>query len=311
MAFFRPILSNDALLDASQLRATLRAANVNTRRWTQNAKLNLTVAEMRDLYHRLRKENLAEQEIAVWASSRNFGSAQPSVPSRCIAFWHCPAKLTSESPKVLLPESFHIGLATATRFFDLVELVCYHLPANVPQAVTTIDASKYMPLLKASAVLRQKLVTVQQLSDYIRALRCNDAGGGWIVDGDTLWHGVPESFKPFSYGHLFGSMSAHTATRRTASQDLKHWETQFLTVPQVRTFLATPFALPAGSPVLTQFIEQAAPFFEASEPSSAMNMNRYNMFMRLWKSVVLANGLAGAIVNACECSPIPCPAAYF
>ena len=311
MLFFRPILSNDVLLEASQLRTALRAANVNTRRWTENAKLNLTVAEMRDLYHRLRKENLAEQEIAAWARSRNFGSAQPSVPSRCIAFWHCSTKLMPASRKALLPESFHIGLATATQFFDHVELVCYRPPTNVPQAVSIIDASEYMPLPKATAVLRQKLVTVQQLSDYIRALRCKEAGGGWIVDGDTLWHGVPASFGQFSYGHLFGSMSAHTSTRRTAAEDLKHWETQFLTVPQVRAFLATPFALPAGSPVLAQFIEQAAPFFEASEPSSAMNKNRYNMFMRLWKSMVLANGLAGAIVNACECSPIPCPAAYF
>ena len=75
MVFFRPILSNDVLLDASQLRSALRAAGVNTRRWTENVKLNLTVAEMRDLYHRLRQENLAEQEIAVWARSRNCGSA--------------------------------------------------------------------------------------------------------------------------------------------------------------------------------------------------------------------------------------------
>jgi len=307
MLFFRPILSNDVLLEAAQLRTALRVANVNTRRWTEKAKLNLTVAEMRDLYHRLRKENLAEQEIAAWARSRNFGSAQPPVPSRCIAFWHC----ILASRKALLPESFHIGLATATQFFDHVELVCYRRPTNVPQAVSIINASEYMPLPKATAVLRQKLVTVQQLSDYIRALRCKEAGGGWIVDGDTLWHGVPASFGQFSYGHLFGSMSAHTSTRRTAAEDLKHWETQFLTVPQVRAFLATPFALPAGSPVLAQFIEQAAPFFEASESSHAMNRDRYNMFMRLWTSMVLANGLAGAIVNARECSPIPCPAAYF
>ena len=61
MVFFRPILFNDGLLEAMQLRSALRAAGVNTRRWTENAKLNLIVAEMRDLYHRLRRENLAEQ----------------------------------------------------------------------------------------------------------------------------------------------------------------------------------------------------------------------------------------------------------
>ena len=117
MAFFRPILSNDALLDASQLRTALRGAGVNTRRWTENVMLNWTVAEMRDLYHRLRQENVAEQEVAVWARSRNCGSAQPSVPSRCIAFWHCVAKRVGESRKVLLPESFQIGLTSATRYF--------------------------------------------------------------------------------------------------------------------------------------------------------------------------------------------------
>ena len=129
---------------------------------------------MRDLYHRLRQENLAEQEIAVWARSRNCGPAQPSVPSRCIAFWHCSAKLVPESRKVLLPESFQIGLTTAARYFDHVELVCYRPPTNVPQAVSIIDASEYMPLRTAVAVLRQELVTVQQLSDYIRALRCKE-----------------------------------------------------------------------------------------------------------------------------------------
>ena len=309
MLFFRPVLSNDVLLEASQLRTVLRAAQVNTRRRTEKARLNLTVAEMRDLYHRLHKENLAEQEMAAWARSRNFGSDQPSVPSRCIAFWHCSTRPASR--KVLLPDSFHIGLVTATRFFDRVELLCYRPPTNAPQSVTIIDASEYMSLLKATAVLRRRVVTVQQLSDYIRALRCKAAGGGWIVDGDTLWHGVPAVVGQFSYGHLFASMAAHTSTRRTAAQDLKHWETEFLTAPQVRAFLATPFALPEGSPVLEQFIEQAAPFFEASESSSTMTKDRYNMFMRLWKSIVLANGLAGAIVNACKCSPIPCPAAHF
>ena len=310
MAFFRPILSNDALLDASQLRTALRGAGVNTRRWTESVKLNLTVVEMRDLYHRLRQENLAEQEIAVWARGRICGSVQPSVPSRCIAFWHCVAKRVGESRKVMLPESFQIGLTSATRYFNHVGLICYRPPTNVPQAVIIIDASEYMPLRTAVAVLRQELVTVQQLSDYIRALRCKEAGGGWIVDGDTLWHGVPESFGQYSYGHLFASMSAHTTTRRTASADLKYWETQFLTVPQVRAYVATPFALPAGSPVLSMFIEQATPFPHGLASSTAMNLNRYNRFMRLWKSVVLASGLAGAIVDARECSPIPCPAFY-
>ena len=63
--------------------------------------------------------------------------------------------------------------------------------------------------------------------------------------------------------------------------------------------------------VLSLFIEQAAPLFHGLESSTAMNLNRYNRFMRLWKSVVLASGLAGAIVDARECSPIPCPAIYF
>lgn len=52
---------------------------------------------------------------------------------------------------------------------------------------------------------------VQIVADFVRATAIQKHGGGWFIDGDSVWLRPPPELSlchPQSIGHFFGSMQA-------------------------------------------------------------------------------------------------------
>ena len=99
---------------------------------------------------------------------------------------------------------------------------------------------------------------VQMLADYIRVKACQmRGGGGWIIDGDSIWMRMPDIKleDAESLGHFAGSMRKHPGTTYTKVEHARKWELDYLKRPQDELYFATPIAFPPGSKCLDRIVE--------------------------------------------------------
>ena len=107
-------------------------------------------------------------------------------------------------------------------------------------------------------------VKIQHLADYIRA-KALIPDGGWWIDCDCVWMRQPEALsilQPDSVGHFFGSLRSHPTIQSYTSVKFEtHWLLNYLKEPSDKLYLASPFAFPAGSPVLKEWVASFAGLF--------------------------------------------------
>ena len=88
---------------------------------------------------------------------------------------------------------------------------------------------------------------------------------------------------------------------KTKAFVLKHWELNFLAEPQDYLYLATPFAFPAGSPILATALESMkAEILPMPPPKKGKDIRA----MRIWADSFECWGCAVAFARSDVCSPI-------
>jgi len=141
-----------------------------------------------------------------------------------------------------LPDACSVGLASATKFFN-VKFLSYQV-LSVPVGVAQVNAEQFLPFERFNHLLNMG-VPIAQLGDFIRLRAAHSFGrGGWVIDCDTFWLRRPTVLAyPWchpQYGHQFGSMHASPCWR-TGLADFQYWSVHFLRKPMDKLYLATPF----------------------------------------------------------------------
>ena len=114
-----------------------------------------------------------------------------TTPHIAIAFWHA-----SDGAPKQLPHAVTEGLASCARNSGLtVYLLSYQctdvIAGGVPPGVHVRDANRVLQWPVFARLMLQH--RIQHVSDYVRALALvhgidgSGAGGGWLVDADTIW----------------------------------------------------------------------------------------------------------------------------
>ena len=174
-------------------------------------------------------------------------------PRVAYAFWHS----TGDAPE-RLPRSFAEGLESCVRNSGLtVSLLSYHSQlAGVPTGVIVRDASQLLPWADFARLLLHS--RVQHLSDYVRALALARLGGGWIIDGDTIWLKRAPNLSvacPPGLGHWFASQHACRSLRsHDKAAILRHWRRHYLKEPLDFLHVALPMGAQAMSPVIESWL---------------------------------------------------------
>ena len=147
-------------------------------------KAYLTASKLREIVGRL-------QVAAATRTKMRWGDAPPESPSDYAAmFWTGPPTKGRFPVASTLPAYFQSGLWSAlTKAFLKVELFTYSKELRgVPEheSLTVVGAQELLEETTALSWLTCG-AAIQHIADVIRLLAVDTRGGGWMLDGDTLW----------------------------------------------------------------------------------------------------------------------------
>ena len=122
--------------------------------------------------------------------------------------------------------------------------------------IAIVNAEDVLPR-KTFEKLRGDGIGLRIVSDYIRALRIRQRGGGILADGDQLaLRPIPRATVTAPrFGHWCATMDRpRSGYRCTKTEAAKKQEMEFLAAPQDWAYAATPAAFSRGSPILDHWI---------------------------------------------------------
>ena len=163
------------------------------------------------------------------------------------------------------------------------------------------DASQLLPWSDFARLLLHS--RVQHLSDYVRALALARLGGGWIIDGDTIWLKRAPNLSvacPPGLGHWFASQHACRSLRsHDKAAILRHWRRHYLKEPLDFLHVALPMGAPAMSPVIESWLS----VIETSLYVQRDGLDNYHVLIAGLQTIVSSHGLEHAIADV----KVACP----
>ena len=274
----------------------------------------LDTSDMVHIYNRRRAHMIAYVGMLRWASVQTKKvawlpvacpmAACPLVTPRiAVSFWHS----TDSAPKKL-PHALVEGLASCVRNSGLtVFLLTYQMDlADIPAGVCVRDANSILAWPIAARLLLNR--RVQHLSDYVRVRALvhgveggAEKGGGWLIDGDTIWlrHAPTLSVAcPPNLGHWFSCQQACRAMRGHDKAGItSHWLRNYLKTPGDFLHIAFPCAAPPSSPVMRCWLDRMEVELFGDAP-----MLEYNIFMAALQHSVCTYGMEKAVAEVQVCS---------
>ena len=303
-----------------ELRRALRhRLDITVRPVITDSEGNQTVMEIKDMisvYNRRRDHMLgyraslqwalAQTKKTVWSPAACPEMVRPlETPRIAIAFWHS----TDGAPEHL-PHAFSEGLASCVRNSGLtVFLLSYQrervVAGGLPQGVHLQDANYLLAWPVFARLMLER--RVQHLSDYLRLLALvhgidgTGAGGGWMIDGDTIWLKQAPLLSvacPPHLGHWFASQQACRGLRGHDKAGIAtHWRTNYLKTPGDFLHVAFPIAVPSASRLARGWLDR----METDLLSSGKM--QYTHCMGALQECIKAHGMEGAIASASAASP--------
>ena len=287
----------------------------------------MTRDDMINVYSRRREHMLAYHEMLQWAIVEvTKASWTPTAacchdicttPAVAYAFWH-----SADGAPKRLPRAFAEGLDSCVHLSGLsTVLLTYQLDLEgVPAGVHVRNAGRVLPWAVFAKLLHGRRVRVQHLSDYIRCLALiggvdpSSCGGGWLVDGDTIWFRpapVLSVARPPNLGHWFGCCQAAKSIRIGGvfwdkARVSHYWGHNYLKTPSDFLHIGFPMAAPGNSPILARWRSlMEKELFGGLSPGiqQAACPQRYNLFMTALQRVVRECGMEAAIAPARTCAP--------
>ena len=251
-----------------ELRKHLRDSfivEVNDRKRLDGVDSVILADDAQTLYRRLRREGLAYHDFVLWGEQH----AGKTVPHVAVLTWIGLSSISETQPQSkrlklpapFLPDSFLDGLNTAAKCFDCVEFLKYaadHYDTSAfPSNVTFVEAESYVPFEVVKSRFA-KGVGLRLIADVLRAKHLRHRGGGYFVDGDTLWVARPPPLvvEPPSYGHSCATLPRPHGALRLSKPELVAWDqSYFLASPQDQVYPGSPMCFPAESPILDSWIQ--------------------------------------------------------
>ena len=239
--------------------------------------------------------------IAQLGSGWRLAPPHGNTKERAFAFWYD----NSGAEQVELPQVCSDGLVSAVRKGDFeVHLLCYQRFQKLPTGVCAVSCTDLLPYADFKSLLAAG-VPVPLCADYIR-LKALSHHCGWFIDCDTLWCRPPTvTWDGPCYGHVFGSMEAGRNVFRVADST-RQWNLHYLRRPGDQLFIASPFRIPSGSPLLKDFVSWFSNLFGQVStgvgPSLTMG---YDIAMKKCFELVQVWGLEEACRDPEEFSVVP------
>ena len=278
---------------------------VNDRRTVKDVRICLSAEESRQVYNRLRRHAAGHVKMMAWA-----GGKEGTTPPQAVSFWQ-----SADQSKEGVPDAFLKGLRSHVLAFARSDLLTYDVEqmkqwlqqqaATVDAhlaLVTVVDAETVVPRSEFDAA-RQCGNGIRIISDYVRG-KYVLLHGGWLVDGDCFFLRLAPQLPIIApaYGHFAATLEApRQMLGKTKALVVKHWELNFLAEPQDYLYLATPFAFPAGSPILATALERMkAEILPMPPPKKGKDIRA----MRIWADSFECWGCAVAFARSDVCSPI-------
>ena len=266
----------------------------------------LSCAELAQAYERRREHMLGRQMMLEWSIGhvmRSNGDNALDVPRVGVAFWH------SIGGSKGVPDTFAYGLKTALRNSGLqVHVYHYSSLTNLPQGVSLHDARLVLGYKIAQDILSSK--GVQFLADYVRALALlpgglSPEGGGWFLDGDTVWLQQAPSLSvvdPSTLGHFLASQQGARVLRGKSKDEFdRHWSLNYLKTQGDQAYLASPFAFSPGSPLLLAWVNRLS---VVKDLPAACPRLAYHIPLDALTALVRQMGLEPSIADIDVCSPV-------
>ena len=276
------------------------------------AQMHFSVEQEKEAYlrrynHAIGMDRLATQMAFLRGGESPHGDEPPPggkspllglVPRVGALFWHS-AKSRCKSPAW----NYETGVRTAVGRSGLDLMLLSYDGVTLP-GTTAVDASPYIARDVFDALLA-KGIRIQLLADYIRMAFLAASGGGWFLDGDSVWiKAAPDvsTGAPF-FGHLFHTIKAGKGQPRgTLVSRLLYWELHYAYEPQDQCWVVSPFVFGPQSPVLTKILCLLKSIVFA--PANEVSRQYYNIGMDIVRREVAAWGLEGAIVEPVFASPL-------